>query len=59
LSHVGFYATLSAGVCMLDPKTMDLEGWMGECYKALKQAKDSGRNCAVAAPSNRNQPVSK
>ncbi len=58
-SHVGFYATLSAGVCMLDPKNMDLESWMGEAYKALKQAKDSGRNCAVAAPSNRNQPVSK
>lgn len=50
-SHVGFYATLSAGVCMLDPKEMTLESWLGDAYKALKAAKDSGRNCAISAQS--------
>ncbi|HEY9786526.1 MAG TPA: diguanylate cyclase [Candidatus Obscuribacterales bacterium] len=49
-SHVGFYATLSAGVAMLDPKTMDLETWVGNAYRALKQAKENGRNCAISLP---------
>lgn len=49
-SHVGFYATLSGGVAMLDPKAMDLEQWIGNAYKALQTAKQNGRNCAVSVP---------
>ncbi len=49
LSHSGFYATSSAGVAMLDARTMDLEKWLAAAQKALQSAKSAGRNCAVVA----------
>ncbi|HEY9713886.1 MAG TPA: diguanylate cyclase, partial [Chroococcales cyanobacterium] len=47
--HAGFYATCSAGVAVLDPKTMDLERWIHAAGTALQAAKQAGRNCAMAA----------
>jgi diguanylate cyclase (GGDEF)-like protein len=47
-SHAGFYATVSAGVAMLDTKTMDLESWAKAAYDAVAQAKQAGRNCVMA-----------
>jgi diguanylate cyclase (GGDEF)-like protein len=46
--HAGFYATASAGIAILDSKTMDLEKWMAAAHKALHEAKQAGRNCAIA-----------
>ncbi|HNB14085.1 MAG TPA: response regulator [Candidatus Obscuribacter sp.] len=48
LSHSGFYATCSAGISILDAKNMTVESWLGSGYKALQQAKNAGRNCAIA-----------
>lgn len=48
LSHSGFYATCSAGISILDAKSMTVESWLGSAYKALQQAKNAGRNCAIA-----------
>ncbi|MBK7839521.1 MAG: diguanylate cyclase [Candidatus Obscuribacter sp.] len=48
LSHSGFYATCSAGISILDAKTMTVESWISSAFKALQQAKNAGRNCAVA-----------
>ncbi|MBI5173018.1 MAG: response regulator [Candidatus Obscuribacter sp.] len=48
LSHSGFYATCSAGISILDAKNMTVESWLGSAYKALQQAKNAGRNCAIA-----------
>jgi diguanylate cyclase (GGDEF)-like protein len=48
-SHAGFYATLSAGIAMLDAQNMDLEKWIKAAYDSTAQAKAQGRNCAVAA----------
>jgi diguanylate cyclase (GGDEF)-like protein len=44
--HAGFYATCSAGIAILDPKTMDVEKWIATAFQALGQAKAAGRNCA-------------
>jgi diguanylate cyclase (GGDEF)-like protein len=51
-SHAGFHATLSAGIAMLDVKNMDLEKWMEAAYDSVKQAKEAGRNCAIASKSD-------
>lgn len=48
-SHAGFYATLSGGIAMLDPKAMDVEKWVGSAYSALQAAKQAGRNCAMVS----------
>ncbi len=48
MSHSGFYATCSAGIAILDPKKTTLEQWVGQSYMALQEAKNAGRNCAVA-----------
>ena len=48
LSHSGFYATCSAGISILDAKTMTVESWVNSGFKALQQAKNAGRNCAIA-----------
>lgn len=53
LSHSGFYATSSAGVAMLDARSMDLEKWLAAAQKALQSAKTAGRNCAVVAEQNK------
>lgn len=47
VSHVGFYGTLSAGVAMFDPKTMDLESWVKAAYESVAAAKHAGRNCVM------------
>lgn len=46
-----FRVTFSAGVAMLDPKTMDFESWIQSSKNALQTAKDAGRRCVVAASS--------
>jgi len=46
--HAGFYATASAGIAILDSKMMDLEKWLAAAHKALHEAKQAGRNCAIA-----------
>jgi diguanylate cyclase (GGDEF)-like protein len=46
--HAGFYATASAGIAILDSKAMDLEKWMAAAHTALHEAKQAGRNCAIA-----------
>ncbi len=48
MSHAGFYATCSAGICNLESKDMSLEQWVSYAYSALSKAKAAGRNCAVA-----------
>lgn len=48
-SHAGFYGTVSAGVAVYDPKTMDLEKWVKAAKDAVSAAKKSGRNCVMAA----------
>lgn len=48
LSHSGFYATCSAGIAILDARSMSLEQWTSLAYQALQDAKAAGRNCAVA-----------
>ncbi len=47
--HAGFFATCSAGISVLDSKTMDLDKWMQSAFSALAAAKQAGRNCAMAA----------
>jgi diguanylate cyclase (GGDEF)-like protein len=47
--HAGFYATSSAGISILDSKSMDLDKWIKSAYKALAAAKQAGRNCAMAS----------
>jgi diguanylate cyclase (GGDEF)-like protein len=51
--HAGFYATCSAGIAILDPKTMDVEKWMASAFAALAAAKEAGRNCAMAVSGDR------
>jgi diguanylate cyclase (GGDEF)-like protein len=46
--HAGFYATCSAGISVLDAKTMDMNKWIASAFSALSAAKQSGRNCAMA-----------
>ncbi|HEY9679039.1 MAG TPA: response regulator [Drouetiella sp.] len=48
----GFYATCSAGIAVLDSKTMNLEQWVQAAHSALSAAKQSGRNCAMALKGN-------
>jgi diguanylate cyclase (GGDEF)-like protein len=52
-SHAGFYATISAGIAMLDAKNMDIESWLRTAYDSLAQAKTAGRNCAIASGQDR------
>jgi diguanylate cyclase (GGDEF)-like protein len=47
--HAGFYSTCSAGISILDAKTMDVERWIQSAYAALAAAKQAGRNCVMAA----------
>jgi diguanylate cyclase (GGDEF)-like protein len=47
--HAGFFATCSAGISVLDSKSMDLDKWMQSAFSALAAAKQGGRNCAMAA----------
>jgi diguanylate cyclase (GGDEF)-like protein len=51
--HAGFYSTCSAGIALLDVKTMDLEGWVQSAFTALSAAKQAGRNCAIAVQGDR------
>ncbi len=50
--HAGFFASCSAGISVLDSKTMDLEKWVQSAFSALSAAKQSGRNCAMAVKGN-------
>ncbi len=50
--HAGFFASCSAGISVLDSKTMDLEKWVQSAFSALSMAKQSGRNCAMAIKGN-------
>ncbi len=50
--HAGFFASCSAGISVLDSKTMDLEKWVQSAFSALSAAKQSGRNCAMAIKGN-------
>jgi diguanylate cyclase (GGDEF)-like protein len=45
----GFVATASAGISILDAKTMSVESWMQSALRAVEAAKQSGRNCAFPA----------
>lgn len=47
--HAGFYATCSAGICMLDPQIMDANTWIKSAFTGLKSAKTAGRNCVMSA----------
>ena len=44
-----FRTSFSAGIAMLDPSTMDLDGWRKAADDALYEAKAAGRNRVVAA----------
>jgi diguanylate cyclase (GGDEF)-like protein len=50
--HAGFFASASAGISVLDAKTMDLERWVQSAFSALSAAKQAGRNCAMAVRGN-------
>jgi diguanylate cyclase (GGDEF)-like protein len=45
-----FHATFSAGIAMLDPAAMDLNGWRQAADTALYAAKAAGRNQVSVAP---------
>lgn len=48
-----FQATFSAGIAMLDPKTMDAEKWKRIAEQALKAAKSAGRKNVMRASLSR------